>query len=86
MADISKITDISGTTYYLKDAAAREELEEKAPLSSPALTGTPTAPTATSGTSTTQIATTAFVQTEIASAIPADIQPITNPEIDTIFI
>lgn len=30
--------------------------------SSPALTGTPTAPTATAGTSTTQIATTAFVQ------------------------
>ena len=32
-----------------------------APLASPALTGTPTAPTASSGTSTTQIATTAFV-------------------------
>jgi hypothetical protein len=32
-----------------------------APLSSPALTGTPTAPTATLGTNTTQIATTAFV-------------------------
>ena len=32
-----------------------------APLASPALTGTPTAPTASSGTNTTQIATTAFV-------------------------
>lgn len=32
-----------------------------APLASPALTGTPTAPTATVGTNTTQIATTAFV-------------------------
>ena len=31
-----------------------------APLASPALTGTPTAPTATAGTSTTQLATTAF--------------------------
>ena len=31
-----------------------------APLASPALTGTPTAPTATAGTNTTQIATTAF--------------------------
>jgi microcystin-dependent protein len=39
----------------------------KAPLSSPALTGTPTAPTASTGTNTTQIATTAFV----AEAIPA---------------
>jgi hypothetical protein len=33
----------------------------KAPLASPALTGTPTAPTAAPGTSTTQLATTAFV-------------------------
>jgi len=33
-----------------------------APLASPALTGTPTAPTAAAGTSTTQLATTAFVQ------------------------
>jgi hypothetical protein len=32
-----------------------------APLASPALTGTPTAPTAAAGTATTQIATTAFV-------------------------
>lgn len=33
----------------------------KAPLASPAFTGTPTAPTASAGTSTTQLATTAFV-------------------------
>lgn len=33
----------------------------KAPLASPALTDTPTAPTAAVGTNTTQIATTAFV-------------------------
>jgi uncharacterized protein (DUF2345 family) len=37
-----------------------------APLASPILTGTPTAPTATAGTSTTQIASTAFVQAAIA--------------------
>jgi hypothetical protein len=36
-------------------------LAAKAPLASPALTGTPTAPTAAAGTSTTQLATTAFV-------------------------
>lgn len=36
---------------------------------SPALTGTPTAPTATAGTSTTQIATTAFTQTAIANLV-----------------
>lgn len=40
-------------------------LNAKAPLSSPALTGTPTAPTAATGTDTTQIATTAFVNAEI---------------------
>ncbi len=37
-----------------------------AKLASPALTGTPTAPTATKGTDTTQIATTAFVQDAIS--------------------
>ena len=37
----------------------------KAPLASPSLTGTPTAPTATSGANTTQIATTAFVQAAV---------------------
>ncbi len=38
-------------------------------LASPAMTGTPTAPTAAAGTSTTQVATTAFVQA--ADACPA---------------
>lgn len=42
-------------------------LDGKAPKSSPALTGVPTAPTAAGGTNTTQIATTAFVQGEISS-------------------
>ena len=37
----------------------------KAPLASPALTGTPTAPTADAGTNTTQIATTAFVKAAV---------------------
>lgn len=42
-----------------------EHLNAKAPLASPALTGTPSAPTAATGTNTTQIATTAFVHAEI---------------------
>ncbi len=41
-------------------------LAAKAPLASPTLTGTPTAPTATGGTNTTQVATTAFVQTAVS--------------------
>jgi hypothetical protein len=39
-------------------------LAAKAPLASPALTGTPTAPTAITSTNTTQIATTAFVKAQ----------------------
>lgn len=42
------------------------DLAAKAPLASPALTGTPTAPTASAATNTTQIATTAFVQQELS--------------------
>jgi hypothetical protein len=38
-----------------------------APLASPALTGTPTAPTAGSSTNTTQVATTAFVQNAVSA-------------------
>lgn len=39
----------------------------RAPINSPALTGTPTAPTPTSSANNTQIATTAFVQTLLAA-------------------
>jgi hypothetical protein len=47
--------------------AAITELDtEKANIASPALTGTPTAPTAAQGTNTTQIASTAYAQTELA--------------------
>jgi len=41
----------------------------KAPLASPALTGTPTAPTAAAATNTTQIATTAFVRGEVTALV-----------------
>ncbi|HIB9371306.1 TPA: phage tail protein [Escherichia coli] len=41
----------------------------KAPLSSPALTGTPTAPTAAQSVNNTQIATTAFVKSAIAEMV-----------------
>jgi len=41
-----------------------------APTESPALTGTPTAPTAAAGTNNSQIASTAFVQTALTSALP----------------
>ena len=46
-------------------------LDAKAALASPALTGTPTAPTAVADTSTTQIATTAFVLGQASATAPA---------------
>ena len=52
-------------TAIASEKAIRTELDLKAPLASPKLTGTPTAPTAATGTNTTQIATTAFVQDAI---------------------
>ena len=44
-------------------------LNLKAPLASPALTGSPTAPTAAANTNTTQVATTAYVQAELTELI-----------------
>ncbi|KDT80782.1 MULTISPECIES: phage tail protein [Enterobacteriaceae] len=46
-----------------------DALALKAPLSSPALTGTPTAPTAAQSVNNTQIATTAFVKSAIAAMV-----------------
>ena len=46
-------------------------LDAKAPLASPGLTGTPTAPTAAVDTSTAQLATTAFVLGQAAATAPA---------------
>jgi hypothetical protein len=40
-----------------------------APKASPALTGTPTAPTAAAGNNTTQVATTAFVKAAVDAAV-----------------
>ena len=54
---------VKGTEIDDEFDAIQTAVNSKANLSSPALTGAPTAPTATVGTSTTQIATTAFVAT-----------------------
>lgn len=48
------------------------DLALKAPLASPALTGSPTAPTATAGDNDTSIATTAFVTGGIATAVATE--------------
>lgn len=49
-------------------ADIRRILDDKAPIASPALTGTPTVPTASKGTSTDQIASTEFVAQAVAEA------------------
>lgn len=63
-------TDAQATTGTAEDVAINpKQLAVKANTASPALTGTPTAPTASAGTNTTQIATTAFVTDAIATAV-----------------
>ena len=62
-ADVPNIAE-SQVTSLVSDLAL------KAPLASPALTGTPTAPTAAVDTNTTQIADTAFVIGQAAAATP----------------
>jgi hypothetical protein len=54
--------------------ATQTALDLKANLASPALTGTPTAPTASYGTNTTQIASTAYVRTEVDTRLAAMVQ------------
>jgi microcystin-dependent protein len=55
------ITQGGTSTQFVKGDGSLDSISP-APLASPALTGTPTAPTAAAGTNTTQIATTEFVQ------------------------
>lgn len=69
-------TALSATsTNSVQNKVVKAALDDKAPLASPALTGTPTAPTATQGSDTTQIANTAFVKAAIVSAL-ADVTSI----------
>lgn len=56
--------------YVDPTSSIQTQLNAKAPLASPALTGTPTAPTAAPGTNTVQVATTAFVLANAGSSSP----------------
>ena len=62
---ISSAAQGTGGSHLTRKDYVDGALALKAPLASPALTGTPTAPTAAEGTNTTQLATTAFVQRAI---------------------
>jgi len=59
---------VKGTEIDTELTAIASAISSKADLNSPALTGTPTAPTASAATNTTQVATTAFVQTALSAA------------------
>lgn len=59
----------SGNTAVVTGGTVYTSLGSYATKDSPALTGTPTAPTAAAGTNTTQIATTAFVGTAVSNAV-----------------
>ena len=67
---LTPLTDFIRTLLDDADAATARTTIGAAPLVSPALTGTPTAPTAAAGTNTTQIATTAFVNAVVAADRP----------------
>lgn len=61
---------IKGAEIDTEFTAIASAISSKADLNSPALTGTPTAPTAAANTNTTQIATTAFATAAAAAAFP----------------
>lgn len=61
---------IKGTEFDTEFNNIATAIATKADSASPALTGTPTAPTASPGTNTTQLATTAFVQSALAAIYP----------------
>ena len=60
----------TGTQLMATISDLAPALAAKAPLASPAFTGTPTVPTAPPGTNTTQAASTAFVQAALAGGVP----------------
>ena len=66
---ISSAAQGTGGSHLTRKDYVDGALALKAPLASPALSGTPTAPTAAAGTNTTQLATTAFVQTANAADV-----------------
>ena len=75
LATAAETTTGTDATRAVHPAGLKVELDKKANLASPSLTGVPNAPTAAAGTSTTQLATTAFVHaatpaaTEIAKGV-----------------
>ena len=73
-AELNILAGVTSTAAELNyvdgvTSALQTQMDTKAPLASPTLTGIPAAPTAATATNTTQVATTAFAQ----AAIDADV-------------
>lgn len=73
-AELNLLDGVTATTAELNyvdgvTSGIQGQLNDKAPLASPALTGTPSAPTATPGTNSTQIATTAYADAAVAALV-----------------
>ncbi|EFI9269943.1 tail fiber protein [Escherichia coli] len=72
ITQLSSATNSTSETLAATSKAIKvvmDETNKKAPLNSPALTGTPTTPTAPKGTNNTQIASTAYVMAAIAALV-----------------
>ncbi|HHV2552262.1 TPA: tail fiber protein [Escherichia coli] len=72
IVQLSSATNSTSETLAATSKAVKavmDKTNKKAPLNSPALTGTPTTPTARQGTNNTQIASTAFVMAAIAALV-----------------
>ncbi|HBA6512683.1 TPA: phage tail protein [Escherichia coli] len=72
IVQLSSATNSTSETLAATSKAVKavmDETNKKAPLNSPALTGTPTTPTARQGTNNTQIASTAFVMAAIVALV-----------------
>ncbi|EOS8656678.1 tail fiber protein [Escherichia coli] len=72
LVQLSSATNSTSETLAATSKAVKavmDETNKKAPLNSPALTGTPTTPTAPKGTNNTQIASTAYVMAAIAALV-----------------
>ena len=72
LVQLSSATNSTSETLAATPKAVKtvmDEVNKKAPLNSPALTGTPTTPTAPKGTNNTQIASTAYVMAAITALV-----------------
>jgi hypothetical protein len=73
-AELNLLAGVTATTTELNyvdgvTSGIQGQLDDKAPLDSPALSGVPTAPTAAAGTNSTQVATTAYADAAVAAIV-----------------